>query len=136
VGYGAALILMTAILIYNLATRSDLELSIQQVRQPLFVTLSDGSVRNRYQVHITNKTQEEQHYEIYVRDVPATALDIGEIREIKARPGKSVMVMASVKLSAAEAQKVNEFEFTIVTKNKPSDTLTKSVKFFANHDQP
>lgn len=135
VGYGIALLLMTAILIYNLATRSDLELSVQQVRQPLFVTLSDGSVRNRYQIHITNKTQDEQHYEIFVQGIPATALDIGEIREIKARPGKSVMVMASIKLSAEEAQKITEFEFTIVPKRTPADMITKSVKFFSVHGQ-
>jgi cytochrome c oxidase accessory protein FixG len=133
-GYGAALIIMTGILIYSLASRSDLELSVQQVRQPLFVTLSDGSVRNRYQIHITNKTQDVQHFEIYVRGVPASALDIGEIKDIEARPGKSVMVMASIKLSAAEAQKIDEFEFTVVTTNKPDDTLTKSVRFFADRD--
>ena len=46
------------------------------------------------------------------------------------------MVMASIKLSAAEAQKVNEFEFIVVTKGKPTDTLTKSVKFFTKHEEP
>ena len=70
VGYGVAILVMLAALVYNLATRSEVQLSIQPVRQPLFVVLADGNIRNRYQIHITNKTIEEQHYHIAARGLP------------------------------------------------------------------
>ncbi|MCW8887291.1 MAG: cytochrome c oxidase accessory protein CcoG [Motiliproteus sp.] len=40
---------------YGLATLDALELKVIQKRQPLYVTLSDGSIQNRYRLKILNK---------------------------------------------------------------------------------
>ncbi len=42
-------------LIYALFLRTDIELTISAVRNPTFVTLSDGSIRNIYDVRLRNK---------------------------------------------------------------------------------
>ena len=55
IGYGVALVLMTAYLVYSMATRGSFDRAINQVRQPLYVVLSNGDIRNRYQIRITNK---------------------------------------------------------------------------------
>jgi len=129
IGYGIAILVMFGVLIFNLASRSDVQLSIQPVRQPLFVLMSDGDIRNRYQIHITNKSVEEHRYHIAVRGVPERALDIGAMRDVNVLPGKSIMVLASVTLSPAEVQTIREFEFIVTAKNKPDQPIVKKVRF-------
>ena len=112
-GYATALILMTSVFFYNIGTRSDTVVNVQQVRQPLFVTLSDGTIRNRYQIHIVNKTETDQTYQVTVSNIPKEALDMGNIPEIKVRAGKALAVNAKVNLSHELAEKTHEFEFEI-----------------------
>lgn len=137
VGYGAAILVMIFALVYNLATRDEVQLSIQPVRQPLFVVLSDGQIRNRYQIHITNKTIEEQHYHIGVQGLPETALEIaGGMGDVKVRPGKSVLVLANVKLSPADAQRIGEFDFQVTEKNHQDKPMIKRVRFNSKQETP
>lgn len=42
--------------------RSDFELRVMQSRRPLFIMLSGGKIRNRYEIHIVNKTQQDENY--------------------------------------------------------------------------
>ena len=60
------------IMIFNLAVKPTLETEIIPDRNPLFVTLSDGSVRNGYIVKISNKTHEKKTFEIKITS-PAEA---------------------------------------------------------------
>lgn len=129
VGYGFAILVMLAALVYNLATRADVQLSIQSVRQPLFVVLSDGGIRNRYQIHITNKTAEEQRFQIDARGLPEGALDLDGMNEVKVRSGKSVMVLASVNLRPADAGKISEFDFVVTPDAKPGQAMIKKLHF-------
>jgi len=133
-GYGAAILVMVSVLVYNIASRSEIELSIQPVRQPLFVVLSNGDIRNRYQIHITNKSQEVQDYRIGVRGIPEGALDLGEMREVSVRQGKSLMVLANVKLPPAMVRQVSEIEFVITPLKKPDQAVIKKVRFYAKHE--
>ncbi len=55
---------------YSLATRSFMGLSVLHDRNPLFVTLSDGSVRNGYTVRLSNKQPGERHYALAVEGLP------------------------------------------------------------------
>ena len=90
------------------------EVNVQQIRQPLYVTLSDGSIRNRYMVHIVNKNEADQIYKIGVDDIPAEALDLGNLSEIKIRAGKALSVNAKVTLSHEIAEKTHNFEFKVM----------------------
>lgn len=47
---------------YALSTRAHLDVSVLRDRNPLFVQLKDGSIRNGYTIKILNKTQIEQSY--------------------------------------------------------------------------
>jgi cytochrome c oxidase accessory protein FixG len=137
VGYGVAILVMIGALVYNLATRSEVQLSIQPVRQPLFVMLSDGHIRNRYQIHITNKTVEEQSYHIAARGLPEQALDVGGgMSDVKVRPGKSVLVLANVDLTQDEVKKTGEFEFIVTPKGKQDHPLIKKVRFNSEQETP
>ena len=129
IGYAAALIIASGMLFYNIGTRSDTEASVQQVRQPLFVMLSDGSFRNRYQLHIVNKTEHDETYTLAVRGIPASALDMGNLPAIKVRAGKDLNINAKVNLSAELAGKTSKFEFVIKPSSPSTEPLLREAHF-------
>ncbi|SNR92787.1 cytochrome c oxidase accessory protein FixG [Methylobacillus rhizosphaerae] len=113
-GYAAALLIASLILGYNIGSRNDTDANVQQIRQPLFIVLSDGSVRNRYQVNIANRTDDDQRYELKVQGIPAKSLDIGNIPEIRVRAGKTLSLNVKVDLPADMARNTKEFFFVII----------------------
>lgn len=133
-GYAAALIIMIGALIYNIGTRSDAEVRIEKIRQPLFVKLSDGSVRNRYQVHIVNKTENEAIYKVTVRGIPANALDLGAVSEIRVRPGKDLQLNAKVDLPEGLARTTREFEFIVTPAGPDAEPIARKVGFIGGQD--
>lgn len=70
-------------MVYQLATRSSASISVLHDRNPLFVALSDGRIRNAYTVRLANKRPDNRQFamtiegprsaEIEVVGVPATA---------------------------------------------------------------
>ena len=128
-GYGVSLILMSVYLVYSIVTRQSFEHSVQQIRQPLFVTLSDGSIRNRYQIRLTNLSGGDEQYNIEARGLPVGALDMGSFNQVSIKNGKSVIVQASVKLDPVHAQRLEQFEFVI--SNSQGESVTDQARFFA-----
>jgi len=64
--YAAIIAVVGAIMLYTLATRSFLDISVLHDRNPVAVKLTDGSVRNAYTVRILNK---QNHYRTVALDV-------------------------------------------------------------------
>ena len=131
IGYGVALVLMSAYLVYSVVTRGNFDRTVNQIRQPLYVMLSNGDIRNRYQIRITNKTAQTQTYEISARGIPAAALDLGNFSEITIKPGHSALVQASVRLPLAVAAQTQRFELVITPQGKPAEANAEYVRFDA-----
>ena len=129
IGYGVALILMSGYLAYSVATRGSYDRAVNQIRQPLYVVLSNGDIRNRYQIRITNKAPQDQTYVISASSVPAGALDLGNFREITIKPGHSGVVQASVRLAPALAARTQHFELIITPQGKPAEARSETVRF-------
>ncbi len=77
IGYGLATFLASALLIYGILTIKPLDFSIQQIRQPLFVVMSDGSVQNNYELKINNKEQYALELELSVLGLKDAQIAIG-----------------------------------------------------------
>ena len=129
IGYGVSIVLMTAYLLYSIANRNSFEHSVQQIRQPLVVTLSDGTLRNRYQIRLTNISGAEDTFSIEARGLPAGAVDLGNFAQVRIKNGKSVIVQASVMLDPQTAQQISTFEFVI--RNGKGETVVDPARFFA-----
>jgi len=129
IGYGMALVLMSAYLVYSIGTRGSFDRAVNQIRQPLYVVLSNGDIRNRYQIRITNKAAEDQVYVISARGIPEAALDVGHFREITVKPGRSGLVQASVRLPPELAAQTRQFDLLITPKNKPAEVRAEEVRF-------
>jgi len=136
IGYGVALVLMSAYLVYSVATRGDFDRTVNQIRQPLYVMLSNGDIRNRYQIRITNKAAQTQTYEISARGIPAVALDLGNFSEITIKPGHSALVQASVRLPPTVAAQTQRFELVITPQGKPAEANAEYVRFDAPGKRP
>jgi len=130
-GYGGFIILMTALLVYQLATRTSFAYSVRQVRQPLYVQLTTGEIRNRYQIRLTNKTDHRQIYRFSAQGVPANALVFSESNEITVRAGKTVMIMINVKLPPEQALHTKYFDFIITPEGAAKETVHARARFYA-----
>lgn len=86
--YAALLVVVTAIMGFSLAGRGTLEISVLHDRNPLFVTLSDGSVRNGYTVKLLNKRHAEQHF-----DLVAEGLDGARLSRPGGRAGPQILTV-------------------------------------------
>jgi len=74
--YAAIIALVGAIMLHTLLTRSSLEINVQSDRNPLFVRLADGSIRNGYTVKILNKRHETRHFWIALEGLPESEFKI------------------------------------------------------------
>lgn len=64
--YGAIVLIVSALMLYSLMAKATLEIAAIPDRNPMFVMLADGSVRNGYQIKISNKTHENKIYNLSI----------------------------------------------------------------------
>ena len=62
--YTAMITLVASLMGWSLAHRADFELSVIQDRNPLFVVLSDGGLRNGYTIKIANKVEGARRFKL------------------------------------------------------------------------
>jgi len=77
--YSAVLIAVGGIILFNLAYRSKLELNMIPDRNPLFVMLSDGKIRDGYTVKIFNKTHKDKNYQIKISGIENLSVKTEEL---------------------------------------------------------
>jgi polyferredoxin len=59
-----------------LSAKTVLDVTVQADRNPLFVTLSDGSVRNSFTVRILNKLYDTRAYALSIEGLPGAKLSV------------------------------------------------------------
>lgn len=80
--YAIIISFVGTLILYALGTRSIIELHILHDRNPLFVTLSDGEVRNGYEIKILNKTHKIRHFSLSVIGMNNATLNIQGVGNI------------------------------------------------------
>ncbi len=63
-------------LVWALFIRSDIDLNVEPVRNPTYITLADGSVRNAYEVRLRNKTGEDREFRVSLTSDAQLSLDV------------------------------------------------------------
>jgi cytochrome c oxidase accessory protein FixG len=74
--YAGLICLVGIILLVALANRSTLEINVLHDRNPPFVLLSDGGIRNGYTVKILNKLHEPREFTLAARDLAGAQIAI------------------------------------------------------------
>lgn len=128
-GYGLALLAMTIMLVVSISSRGSFDQTVTQIRQPLFVLLSDGRISNRYQIRISNKTAHEETYVLGVRGIPTDSANFGNFQRVLVKPGHSLLVQASIKLPSG--QHATDFDFSVLPLSNPKEIHYNRARFYA-----
>lgn len=82
--YVSTLIAVVGVMVAALLTRSPLELHVLHDRNPLFVQLSSGKIRNGYVIKILNKTHEHRTYRLELNGLEGAQIDVKAAGDIGA----------------------------------------------------
>lgn len=119
IGYGLGLVAAVTALIWGIAGQAKMDATVQQVRQPLYVVLSDGRIQNSYEIKVNNKTQQQLVIDIAVEGLPEAELDLGRIHELVLEPEKTGRVFAKLRHQApASARSRYDLQFVITARGR------------------
>lgn len=116
--YSLIVALVGGIMLLGLTNRSVLEVHVLHDRNPIFVKLSDGTIRNGYVVKVLNKTHEDRDYLLNVKGINYKNIRVQAFKDLN--PNKLSIFADSVGefrvfLSANEQEeKRKKIKFTIV----------------------
>ncbi|MCP5382962.1 MAG: cytochrome c oxidase accessory protein CcoG [Kordiimonadaceae bacterium] len=121
--YSTILVLVGAIMLYTLLNRSMIDVNILRDRNPLFVQLASGDIRNGYTIKIMNKTTAEQKYIVEVSGINGITLRTEDADEFAADGSPIISVprdkLRSLKLYVAIPRKeLNDDSVDITIKVK------------------
>ena len=74
--YTIIISIVAAVMLYALVNRAPLEISVLHDRNPLFVQLSNGDIRNGYDLKILNKTHDDHVYELSVEGIEGAEISM------------------------------------------------------------
>ncbi len=78
--YSLILLTVAGLMIGGLLVRPRLDVSVLRDRAPLFVTLSNGDIRNGYTVKISNMTRDDKRYTLRLAGLPQATMVLGSSR--------------------------------------------------------
>ncbi len=74
--YAAILLVVSSLMLFNLIAKSELEIAAIPKRNPMFVQLSNGSIRNGYEIRISNKSHENKNFHLSVKSPEGAVLKV------------------------------------------------------------
>lgn len=86
--YATILILVSSLMLRSIILKPKIETSVIPDRNPMFVMLSDGSIRNGYSLKIMNKTHEKKTFtlQIVAPDAAILKLPNGDLEHLEVAP--------------------------------------------------
>ncbi|MBT3910133.1 MAG: cytochrome c oxidase accessory protein CcoG [Rhodospirillaceae bacterium] len=135
--YFVAWALVGVLMLFVLLNRSDLDINVLHDRNPIFVTLSDGSIRNGYTFKILNKANSERSFIMSVSGLAgaqlsrvgsAAGLDQESTLGFTVEPDKvrAFRVFVSVAQSGLSAE-ATDITFTLLDSGKGTEVSYMSV---------
>ncbi len=121
--YAAILFAVLAAILTGLFSRADLEVTVQRDRNPAFVTLSNGDIRNGYTLKVLNKSHESRVLSLSVSNLPDARLEVLGQKglELEARPAQIESFRVFVQ-APRQALEKNSTAFAFVLRDPVSAT--------------
>ena len=131
IGYGVFLVASIVALIYSVVAEVPFDFSVAQVRQPLFVEMSDGRIQNSYELKINNKTDQRVPFVLELEGLPSAELDLGQVQNLHLQPEQSLRLFARVRVNPKDMQ-MNpvEFRFRVQMQGGPEALVLEQPAFF------
>lgn len=96
-GYAAILVLSIWMLSWSIQQQAPFDLSVSQVRQPIYVRLSDGRIQNSYEIKVKNKTNQPIELKFSLQGLQKAELDMGPFGQIRLQPQQRLRLTGRVK---------------------------------------
>jgi cytochrome c oxidase accessory protein FixG len=134
--YSGMFILVGIIMLVALSAKTVLEVNVQADRNPLFVRLSDGGIRNSYNLRILNKLYQTHSYSLRVASLDGAQLSIlgqqpGTASGIEVAPDDVKTLKVFVTLSAVARGQLNgSTPITFIVRNEQDGTEIKRETIF------
>jgi cytochrome c oxidase accessory protein FixG len=136
VGYGVILTAATAVLIWSVVTRSSYTGTVEQIRQPLYTQLSDGSIRNTYEIKLNNKLTAPMTVGIRIEGLPGAVLDMDGMERLDLAPQERIKLLARVRIPPIQDDREEEDDRDKVTfiiealEGATDDPIRREVPFY------
>lgn len=128
VGYFIMLLLVTSVLVWDVATRIPLEVDILRDRNALYRENIQGEIENVYTLKLVNKSQQDQRYKVSVKGFSDYRL-IGEtVKQVEAGNVGSLPVTVAVPPTLLK-QQVTDFEFVVQSLDDENVRLVQETRF-------
>jgi cytochrome c oxidase accessory protein FixG len=117
--YATAMVVVGLIMLVALAVRPELDVNVLHDRNPLYVKLSDGGVRNGYTIKLLNKIYTPRAFKLSVEGLPGAKLDVvgheGGVVPVPPDNLQSVKLYITLDKQAAGAlpDQATDFDFVI-----------------------
>ena len=135
-------------MLFSITHRSQLDINVVPDRNPLFVTLSDGAIRNGYTIKILNKRQEPRTFRLSVDKLPGATMEmVGDAGAkgtsfdvpVDADKLKAVKIYVSTDDPEITKQEHSRFEFKVEELTPkgdvPAETATYDALFHGPDDE-
>tara|TARA_R110001632_G_scaffold3242_1_gene14583 strand:+ start:16582 stop:18090 length:1509 start_codon:yes stop_codon:yes gene_type:complete len=127
-GYAVVLVLMSALLVFELLSRVPLEVDIIRDRNALYRETNDGLIENVYTLKILNKSQHTQHFDISVNGLDGYKY-IGD-KSVTVMGGEVYNLPISIAIDPYKLEKpVTAFTFTIQSQDDKEAVMEQTSKF-------
>jgi cytochrome c oxidase accessory protein FixG len=121
-GYGLVLLAVTGALVWNIANQTKLEVAVSQIRNPLYVTLSDGRIQNSFELKFNNKSGQSMRFAIGLEGLEGAELDLGRVEQVRVPAERSLRVMVRVRVRADTSHQASRgFVFVIEPLEGPEE---------------
>ncbi|MFQ3235002.1 MAG: cytochrome c oxidase accessory protein FixG [Paraglaciecola sp.] len=128
IGYAVVLVLMSSLLVFELITRSALEVDIIRDRNALYRETNEGLIENVYTIKLLNKSQRSQRFTITVVGLPGADF-IGE-SEVRVMGGEVYNLPVSIAVDPYELEEsVTDFSFKIQSLDVEDTVIEQNTKF-------
>jgi cytochrome c oxidase accessory protein FixG len=134
--YVAILAVIAAGFLATVAARSDLDVNVLHDRNPLFVKLSDGGIRNGYTLKILNKARATRHFDLALERPAGASLQIVGLGEanfaaqgLEALPDSVATYQVYVRLPAEEGAAATQPLIFVLT-DRESGAVVRSESIF------
>lgn len=123
IGYALVLLLMSGLLVFEIASRSLVEIDIIKDRIPMYRETGNGLIENVFTIKILNKSQQTQRFKIFIDDLDGHIFK-GE-NEATVAGGEVLNIPLSIAINPSQlSQESTEFSFRVESVGN-TETLLK-----------
>jgi cytochrome c oxidase accessory protein FixG len=128
--YGALLAIVATVMLTSLLTRSTTSVNVLHERTPLYVQMSDGSIRNGYVFKVLNMIRQDRTYTLKIEGLPGLTMELiggnGPAQELDLAVDKDSVGAFRLFVSAPESAMTGKsatVTFLLTEKDKAGPTI-------------